>query len=81
MSIRWIRNILLEGDKGTLEILLGDREISDKCYVRINNGPEIWFIPQGETRDQIIDQGIGLLKKHLNGKKIANLNGEDFSWQ
>lgn len=80
MSIRWIRNVLIEGEQGTVEILIGHRKISDKCYVRINSGPECWFIPKGDTRADIISQGIELLKKDLQGKTITSPSGEPFEW-
>jgi hypothetical protein len=81
MSIRWIRNVLIEGEQGTVEILIGDRTISDKCYIRINSGPERWFSPKGDTRSDIISQGIELLKKDLQGKALTKPNGEPFDWE
>ena len=42
MSIRWVRNVLIDGEKSTVEIQLGARIIGDKCYTRINNEVEKW---------------------------------------
>lgn len=80
MSIRWIRNILVNGKKTTVEVLLGTREISDKCYVRIDNGPEHWFSPKGETRDDVLQQGINYLRTEFDGKKVETPTGDPYSW-
>ncbi|MFC1585375.1 hypothetical protein ACFL5V_07500 [Fibrobacterota bacterium] len=81
MSIRWIRNILVDEEAVTLEVFLGDYQISDKCYVRVNSGPERWFVPKGETRDGILQQGIEILREQFKGKKITYANGNDFNWK
>ena len=81
MSIRWIRNLLLDGEAATLEVLLGDREISDKCYYRINSGNEYWYVSKGETREEILNQGIQLLKKHFKGKNLTYPDGRAFDWK
>ena len=80
MSIRWIRNVLVEDKKMTLEILLGANEISDKCYVRINGGKEYWFNSNGDSREQIILQGILLLKDKLGESKVTTPDGSIFTW-
>ena len=80
MSIHWIKNVLVDSEKTTLEILLGDHEISDKCYVRINSGSEHWFTPRGESRDEIMNQGISLLKSKFKGKNVTYPNGTEFEW-
>ncbi len=81
MSIRWIRNFSAEGKPVTVEVLLGDYEISDKCYVRINGGPEQWFHAKGETRDDVLNQGIELLKSRFKGQELKYSNGVDFDWK
>ncbi len=80
MSIRWIRNVLVDGEKTTLEILLGQLEISDKCYIRVNSGNEQWFTPLGENRDDILSQGIQLLKKQFANKDLSQPSGQSFQW-
>jgi len=80
MSIHWIRNVLIDNEKTTMEILMGDSEISDKCYVRINSGNEHWFVPKGETRKDIMQQGVDILKDKFDGKAITFQNGKDFDW-
>jgi len=80
MSIHWIRNILIDEKKTTIEILMGDHEISDKCYVRVNSGKEHWFVPKGESRAEIMQQGIDILKRKFEGKTVTQSNGEEFDW-
>lgn len=80
MSIRWIRNVIIDGEKSTLEIQLGDKKIGDKCYVRVNNETEIWFNNESMERAKIVAQGIELLKKKLKGKKITNPDGTPYEW-
>ena len=80
MSIHWIRNILVDEEKTTIEILMGDHEISDKCYVRINSGNEHWFVPKGETRQAIMEQGVEILKSKFEGKSVTQSNGAPFNW-
>ena len=77
MSIHWIRNVLVEKDKTTLEILLGDHEISDKCYARVNSGSEHWFVPKGETRDEVMQQGIDILKSKFGNVDVEMEKDED----
>ena len=43
MSIRWIKNLIIDGEKSTIEIQIGDKKIGDKCYTRINNEVECWL--------------------------------------
>ncbi|MBF0430400.1 MAG: hypothetical protein HQK83_03925 [Fibrobacteria bacterium] len=81
MSIRWIRNILVDDEKTTIEIMLGNEKISDKCYIKINNSSEQWFTPHEETRHAIMAQGIALLKKQMEGKNITTPSGSPFDWQ
>lgn len=81
MSIRWIRNVLIDSEKSTLEIQLGDRRIGDKCYTRVNNEVEKWFENMGTSREDIISQGVDLLKKEVEGKNIAYPDGREYDWK
>ena len=81
MSIRWIKNVVLDGEKSTLEIQLGDKKIGDKCYTRISNDVESYFNNISETRDEIISEGVDILKKKLEGKKVTYPDGRDYDWQ
>ena len=56
MSIRWIKNVIIDGEKSTIEIQLGDKKIGDKCYTRISNELEVYFNNRSEVRDDIIAQ-------------------------
>ncbi len=81
MSIRWIKNVVIDGEKSTIEIQLGDKKIGDKCYTRISNELEAYFNNLSEVRDDIIAQGIDILKKRLEGKKVCYPDGSDYGWQ
>ena len=80
MSIRWIRNVMVDGRQTTLEVMLGDNKIADKCYVRLNQDEEYWFHPSADNREAILEQGIDMLKSRLRGKTIRAQNGSDFGW-
>jgi hypothetical protein len=54
MSIRWIRNVVLDGKQATIEVLLGDRSIADKCYIRVNQDEEFWFRPHTDNREEVL---------------------------
>jgi hypothetical protein len=81
MSIRWIKNVTINNEKTTIEIQLGDRKIGDKCYTRIGNEMELYFYNVGDTREDVIAQGIDILKRRLAGKKVLYPNGNDYDWQ
>lgn len=81
MSIRWVKNVIIDNEKSTLEIQIGDRKIGDKCYTRFNNEVETWFENIFDTRDDIIAQGLDILKKKLEGKKITYPDGTLYDWQ
>jgi len=81
MSIRWIRNILVDDDKCTVEIQIGDKKIGDKCYTRINTEVEQWFENIFDTRSDIIAQGIDILRKRLDGKNLTYPDGRPYDWQ
>jgi hypothetical protein len=81
MSIRWVRNVLIDGEKNTIEIQIGDKKIGDKCYTRINNEVEKWFENLYDERGEIIAQGIDILKKRLAGKSVTHPDGRAYDWQ
>ncbi len=80
MSIRWIRSVVVDGRQATLEVLLGDRSIADKCYIRVNQDEELWFRPSTDNREAILQQGIDMLKDRLAGKNVLGSNGSAFPW-
>jgi hypothetical protein len=80
MSIRWVQNIIVDGVKSMVEVQIGDRRIGDKCYIRVNNETERWFQNESDMREDIIAQGVELLKKRLEGKKITYPDGRPFDW-
>ena len=80
MSIRWLKNVLIDGEKSTLEVQIGDRKIGDKCYTRINQDLEVWFENISEMRSDIIAQGIDILKSRLDGKNVTNPDGTPYEW-
>lgn len=80
MSIRWIRNVVVDGKQATLEVLLGEYRIADKCYIRVNQGEELWFQPDSDNRQAILRQGIDMLKSRMDGKKVTEANGSAFPW-
>jgi len=80
MSIRWLKNVIIDGEKSTIEVQIGDRKIGDKCYTRINQELEVWFENISETRGDIIAQGIDILKMRLDGKNVTNPDGTTYEW-
>jgi hypothetical protein len=80
MSIRWIRNVTVDGRQTTLEVMLGATKIADKCYVRLNQEEEYWFKPTQENREAILEEGIEMLRNRLKGKTVLESNGSDFLW-
>ena len=81
MSIRWIKNVLINGEKSTIEIQVGDKKIGDKCYTRINNEVESWFENIYDTRNDIIAQGLDILKKRLENKEVTYPDERQYDWQ
>jgi hypothetical protein len=79
-SIRWIRNVLIDGQASTIEIMLGAIKVGDRCYARINAEGEIWFTSMSESRSEIVSQGKELLQQALAGKSVQNPDGSDFNW-
>ena len=80
MSIRWIRNVVVDGRQTTLEVMLGASKIADKCYVRVNQEEEYWFHPSTASREAILQQGIDMLMQRLNGKQVNASDGIPFEW-
>ncbi|MBD3344653.1 MAG: hypothetical protein GF401_06290 [Chitinivibrionales bacterium] len=81
MSIRWIRNVIIDNEKSTLEIQLGEYHIGDKCYTRIGSDLENWFSSISQDRDDIIAQGLDILKRRLTDKAITYPDGRDYDWK
>jgi len=81
MAIRWIKNVAIDGVKGSIEIQLGDRKLGDKCYTRINNEVEQWFDNISDIRDDIIAQGLDILRQRLAGRQVSSQNGQVYDWQ
>ena len=80
MSIRWLRNVIIDNEKSTVEIQIGDRKIGDKCYTRINQETEVWFENYSQERTDIIAQGIDVLKQRLKDKTVTNPDGTPYAW-
>lgn len=80
MSIRWLRNVIIDNEKSTIEIQIGDKRIGDKCYTRINQETEAWFENAFFERVDIIAQGIDILKRRLEGKTVTNPDGTPYAW-
>lgn len=80
-SIRWIRNVTVNGQPCTLEIMIGVQHIADRCYARINQEPEIWFTAQSEFRDDVLAQGKQILWQRLQNVDTLNLDGTPFQWE
>lgn len=81
MSIRWIKNVKIDGEKGTIEIQIGDKRIGDKCYTRVNTETEVWFENIYDTRNDIIAQGIDILKHRLQNREVTYMDGRPYDWQ
>jgi hypothetical protein len=81
MAIRWIKNVLVDGAKSVIEIQLGDRKIGDKCYTRIGTEVEKWFDNISETREDVIAQGLDILKRRLGAKTVTYPDGRPYDWQ
>ncbi len=80
MSIRWIRNVVVDGEKTALEIQLGEKRIGDKCYTRLGGEVERWFNNTGIEREDIIRQGMEILKRRLAGKSVTYPDEREFDW-
>jgi hypothetical protein len=81
MSIRWVKNVTVDGQKTTVEVQIGARRIGDKCYTRVGNETEAWFDTKSDDRDEIIAEGISILKRRLEGKTVMCPDGRMFDWK
>jgi len=81
MAVRWMKNLMIDGSKSTIEIQLGDRKLGDKCYTRVNNEIERWFENFSDLRDDILAQGLDILKQRLEDKSVTYQNGTPYYWQ
>jgi hypothetical protein len=81
MAIRWMKNVIIDNVKSTIEVQLGDRKLGDKCYTRINNEIEQWFDNFSDTREDVIAQGLDILKQRLEGKTVTTQSGTAYDWQ
>lgn len=81
MSVRWIRNVVIDGEESTLEIQLGYKSIGDRCYIRIGSDIEEYFTPFTEHRAGIVEEGIALLQQKLSAKSVMTPEGEIYDWQ
>ena len=81
MSIRWIKNVLINKERSVIEIQIGDKKIGDKCYTRISNETELYFSNVYDTRGDIIAQGLDILKRRLEGSTVNYPDGRGYDWQ
>jgi hypothetical protein len=81
MSIRWVKNVLIDGQKSTVEVQIGAKHIGDKCYTRVGTETEEWFTTNSEDRDTIIAEGISILKSRLKGKTVTYPDLRKFDWR
>jgi hypothetical protein len=81
MSIRWAKNVVIDGAKSVIEIQLGDRVIGDKCYTRIGTEVEKWFDNISDSREDVIAQGLDILKRRCAVKAVTYPDGRPYDWQ
>lgn len=81
MSIRWVKNVIVDGQKSTVEVQIGAKRIGDKCYTRSGTETEEWFSTSSEDRDTILAEGIKILKHRLEGKTMTYPDGRKFDWR
>ncbi len=80
MAIRWIKHVLIDGRKQTLEIQIGDHFIGDKAYTRIGKETEKWFRNKAETREGVLAEGLAVLRAQLGARQVSTLDGRPFDW-
>jgi hypothetical protein len=80
MSIRWVKNVIIDGVKTTIEINIGEKRIGDKCYTRVGTEVESWFKNLSDDRAQILTQGTALLKRRLSKNIVTSPDGRPFDW-
>ena len=81
MSIRWIREVLLNGESTTLEVQMGDRHIGDKCYIRKGTDLESWFTTVSADRDEDLEQGKDLMRQRFADATLTDVDGSLFLWK
>ena len=81
MSIRWIRNVLIDDELTTIEVQIGYRVIGDKCYTRVGNDIERYFNQVSNDRNEIVLEGRNLLQGQLSGRKITYPDGRIYDWE
>lgn len=79
-SIRWIQKIIVDGEPGSIEVMMGVRSIADRCYVRWNQEPELWYAPISSNRSDVIQQGLDLIRKQLAGHEVLTAEGSPYQW-
>ena len=79
-SIRWIRNLTVDGQAVVVEMMMGTAHIGDKCYLRFNGGPELYFKPIADTRDGVMMRGVELLMQRFDGKDVRFADGRPYDW-
>jgi hypothetical protein len=79
-SIRWIQKLFIDDKPGSIEILIGQSSIADRCYVRVNQEPEFWYTTQSGVRAEIIQQGLEIIQKQLANHKVTSLDGTPYNW-
>ncbi len=81
MSIRWIRNVMIDSEESTLEIQLGYTTIGDRCYIRVGSDLEEYFTPISQHRAGIIEEGIAQLQNKLSTNSVTTIEGNLYDWQ
>ena len=71
---------MVDGKPTTLEVMLGQIRMADKCYVRVGSDEEFWFKPTSESRDGVLDQGMLILQERLNGHDLKTQSGMPYTW-
>ncbi len=80
MSVRWIRNVLVDGEESVLEIQLGYKSIGDRCYIRVGSEMEEYFTPFANHRSGIVEEGIAQLQAKLINSTITTTEGDIYGW-
>jgi hypothetical protein len=70
MSIRWVTNVVIDGVKSVIESQLGDRAIGDT-----------WFDNISDSREDIIAQGLDILKRSCAAATVTYPDGRPYDWQ
>ncbi len=81
MSIRWIRNVVVNGEDKTIEIQLGYHRMGDRCYYRVGDGEEVYFLPPNDQRDTIVFAGLEGLQNALFDYTLTYPDGRLYDWK